>query len=183
LPLRGFKTVSKNTLTKLDHADLGQVEIGGWKTRFTRQNPPTHLLKGEIEKYVPWMLWLAEISPRIVIKEVSTEFIEKSKIAKITVLIENEGYLPTNITQRALDAKIASPVRVLVDLKDAELISGKKRVDIGHLNGKRGSQGDSADSKHTVEYIVRVTGKNPSVSVTVQSEKGGTVRKDIAVRD
>ena len=168
---------------RFDHPKLGQVEIGGWKSRFTRQNPPTHLLKGEIEKYVPWMLWLAEISPRIVIKEVSTEFIEKSKIAKITVLIENEGYLPTNITQRALDAKIASPVRVLMDLKDAELISGKKRVDIGHLNGKRGSQGESADSKHTVEYIVRVNGKNPSVSVTVQSEKGGVVRKVIYLRD
>ncbi len=168
---------------KFDHPKLGQVEIGGWKSRFTRQNPPTHLLKGEIEKYVPWMLWLAEVSPRIVIKEVSSEFIEKSKIAKITVLIENEGYLPTNITQRALDAKIASPVRVVVDLKDAELISGKKRVDIGHLNGKRGSQGEAADSKYTVEYIVRVNGKYPSVSVTVQSEKGGAVRKDFEVKD
>jgi len=161
-----------------DHPQLGAVEIGGWKTKFTRQNPPPRFLKEEIEKYVPWMLWLAEISPRVVIKETQVELIDQSKLAKITVVIENEGYLPTNITQRALDAEIATPVQIHLEMKDVELIAGKKRMAVGHLKGARSN---GTDTFREVEYVVRITGKEPLVTVVVESEKGGTVRKKIVL--
>lgn len=159
-----------------DHPQLGAVEIGGWKTKFTRQNPPPPFLKGEIEKYVPWMLWLAEISPRVVIKETQVVFIDQSKLAKITVVIENEGYLPTNITQRALDAEIATPVRIRLEMKDVELIAGKKRMALGHLKGARSN---GTDTFREVEYVIRITGNDPLVTIVVESEKGGTARKEM----
>lgn len=161
------------------HPQLGQVEIGGWDTKFTRQNPPTEMLRGEIEKYVPWMIWLAEISPRVVMKDVKVTEVEKGKVMKIEATVENEGYLPTNMTERALEMKIAKPVRAMITLKDAELISGENRKDLGNLAGSRDDEGVN---KTKITYVVKVTGKNPSAQLVVESEKGGTTRKDLSLK-
>ncbi|MCB0489890.1 MAG: hypothetical protein KDC99_15515 [Cyclobacteriaceae bacterium] len=162
-----------------NHPQLGQVEIGGWDTKFTRQNPPTEMLKGEIEKYVPWMIWLAEISPRVVVKDVNVTAVEKGKVMKIEATVENEGYLPTYMTERALEMKIAKPVRAMITLKDAELISGENRKDLGNLAGSRDGEGVN---KTKVTYVVKITGKNPSAQLVVESEKGGTTRKDLSLK-
>ncbi|MBI4419314.1 MAG: hypothetical protein HY560_00670 [Gemmatimonadetes bacterium] len=169
--------------TPFNHPQLGRVAIGGWKTRFTQQNPPPHLLRKEVELYVPWMLWLAEVSPRLVAQEVTVRPAGARDLVKVALTVENEGYLSTNITQRALDARIAPPVRAMIELRDAELVSGAARTDLGHLKGSRDAQGDArrAESRRTVEYVVRVTGPRPAATVTVVSEKGGTVRQEVAL--
>ncbi len=166
--------------TTYDHPQLGQVEVGGWRSKFTRQNPPPHLLKSELELYVPWMLWLAEISPRIVLRDVEATPLG-SGLFRITGVVENEGYLPTNITRRALDADVAVPVRVTIDLADAELVSGQERADLGHLMGTRDAQGrtGTAATRRSLEYVVRSTGDDPRVSITVRSEKGGVRRDEV----
>lgn len=163
-----------------NHAQLGEVEIGGWNSRFTSQNPPVSMLKGEIEKYVPWMLWLAELSPRIVVDKVDLTPVEKGKVYKLTVQASNEGYLPTNITERATEMKIAVPVRSIIELTNAELVGGKPRTELGHLAGSR--DGDQAGSRAEVEYVIKVTGKNARAIVIIQSEKGGTMRKEIMIQ-
>lgn len=161
------------------HPQLGQVEIGGWNTKFTRQNPPVEMLKKEIEMYVPWMLWLAEGSPRVIIKEWAATAVEKGKVYKLDLAIENEGYLPTNISKRALEMDIAKPVRAILELKDAELISGKSRTDLGHLKGRRDGEGPAGQA---IGYVIKVVGKNPTATITIQSEKGGTTRKEISLK-
>ena len=163
-----------------NHPQLGAVEIGGWNSRFIRQNPPVEFLKGEIEMYVPWMLWLAETSPRVVIRDASVKIIERGKVAKITVVVENEGYLPTNITKRAIEAQFASPVRALIQITDGELTAGKTRMDLGHLSGRRDN--DMATSRREIEYIVRITGANPTATITIQSEKGGQVKRELELK-
>ncbi len=167
--------------TQLEHPELGVVEVGGWRSRFTRQNPPPHLLQTEIELYVPWMLWLAEVSPRVVIKDVSVAPIEGDDVYKVSVVVENEGYLPTNITQRALEVEVAVPVRAIVQLTDAELVVGAKRTDLGHLLGSRDIRGRSgtAGARRSVDYVVRVTGGSPAMSIEVRSEKGGVSREEV----
>jgi hypothetical protein len=168
--------------TPYDHPQLGRVEIGGWRGKFTRQNPPPHLLKAELELYVPWMLWLAEIGPRIVLRDVEAEPLG-SGMFRVTGIVENEGYLPTNITQRALEAEVAVPVRVILELTDAELVSGSLRTDIGHLMGTRDAQRQTgtAAMRRTIEYVVRATGNDPHAAITARSEKGGTVRTELAL--
>ncbi len=167
--------------TSFNHPQLGAVEIGGWRSRFTRQNPPPHLLEAEIQQYVPWMLWLAEVSPRVVIKDVSVSPIGGDDVFKVSMVVENEGYLPTNITQRALDAEVAVPVRATVQLTDAEFIVGSERTYVGHLLGTRDTQRrtGTADARHTLNYVVRVTGSSPTMSIEVRSEKGGVRREQV----
>jgi hypothetical protein len=163
-----------------NHPQLGAVEIGGWNTRYIRQNPPPAFIKGEIEMYVPWMLWLAETSPRVVIRDSQLTPLDKGKLFRLAISIENEGHLPTNITRRAVEAQFAAPVRASINLFDAELVTGSPRTDLGHLTGRR--DGEISTSRSEVVYVIRSTGNNPRAVVTIISEKGGTTKKEFSLK-
>ena len=136
-----------------------------------------------MELYVPWMLWLAEISPRIVVSDLETTSVG-SGVVRVTGVVENEGYLPTYITNRALENETAVPVRVTLELTDAELVTGLPRTTLGHLMGYRNGQGSTGNSSTRAgfEYVIRATGGNARVVITVRSEKGGVVRRAIELR-
>ena len=153
------------------------VEIGGWNRKFTFQNPPPKFLKGEIEKYVEWMLWLAEISPKVVINSSKIAVVEYGKVVRLSAEIQNIGYLPTNITQRAKDARLNQPVRAIIELKNAELIAGKRRTVLGHIAGSRDASSSSANSKRQLEYGIKIGAANATATLTIQSDKAGIVRK------
>ncbi len=159
------------------HPVLGMVEIGGWNRKFTFQNPPPKFLKGEIEKYVEWMLWLAEISPKVVINSSKIAVVEYGKVVRLSAEIQNIGYLPTNITQRAKDARLNQPVRAIIELKNAELIAGKRRTVLGHIAGSRDGSSSSANSKRQLEYGIKIGAANATATLTIQSDKAGIVRK------
>lgn len=158
-----------------NHPELGKVEIGGWNRKFTFQNPPTKFLKSEIEKYVEWMLWLAETSPLLELNSVEVSSLEKNKVVNLTAEVQNVGYLPTNITQRAIHANIVQQVRAILELTNAELSSGSSRTDLGHIKGTRDSRDSSDDSKRRLSYTIKITGSNATAKLTVKSEKGGIV--------
>jgi hypothetical protein len=163
-----------------DHPELGAVEIGGWHTKFVNQNPPTELLRRELERYVPWMLWLAEIAPQVEIRDITvTTDEEREDVFRVRVDVANAGYLSTNLTQRALDAEIAVPVRAIAEMVGAELIEGNGRIDIGHLQGVRdGGSGGTG----TAEFVVRATQSNAVMTLAVVSERGGTVRRTVPLQ-
>ena len=164
---------------KFEHPTLGLVEIGGWNHKFTFQNPPTKFLKSEIEKYVEWMLWLAETSPLLRINSIALKTIEENKVVRLSAEVQNIGYLPTNITERALEANLNQPVRAVLELVNAELISGSLRTDLGHIAGSRDSGPSASESKRTLTYGIKVKGGNATATLSIQSEKGGTVIESV----
>ncbi len=164
---------------KYDHPTLGTVEIGGWNHKFTFQNPPTKFLKSEIEKYVEWMLWLAETSPLLQINSIDLRPVENGKVVQLEAEVQNIGYLPTNITERAIEANLNHPVRAILKLKNAELVSGSIRTDLGHIVGTRDSRDSASDSKRKVSYAIRIIGPDASAELTIRSNKGGTVSKTV----
>ena len=168
-----------------DHPELGAVEIGGWHSKFVSQNPPMELLQREVELYVPWMLWLAEIAPQIEIGEVTVTPVDGAdNNFRVHVEVRNTGYLPTNITQRALDAEIAVPVRAIAELTGAEFVEGNGRIDIGHLKGSRdgGGPGAPTSTSGSAEFTVHTTSGSAAMELAVVSERGGTVRRVIPLR-
>ena len=165
---------------KFNHPQLGQVEIGGWRRRFTIRNPPVAQLKAELEKYVDWMLYLAELTPRVQILNTSVAALEVSDLKKVLFEVANVGYLPTFLTRRALANGSAQPVRVVVEPRDCQLFIGTRRTAIGHLAGLRQSDDDFPRSRR-LEYLVKVTGQFPTLSITAISEKGGTARLQLAL--
>src|SRR3712207_6661962 len=89
--------------TPFEHPQLERVEIGGWKTKFTGQNPPSKFLKAECEKLASFALTHASTAPRL---EVQLRVEELSPgIRRLELTVENTGYLPTNVTKVAVEKK------------------------------------------------------------------------------
>jgi hypothetical protein len=99
-------------------------------------------------------------------------------VYRVKAVVQNEGWMSTNLTQQAIDLGIAKPVSVKVGLpQGAELLSGREVTDVGHLEGKWATSGGmfgarpAADRK-TLEWLVR-TPEGGKVTVRARSQKGG----------
>jgi hypothetical protein len=125
------------------------------------------------------MLWLAETSPQLVINTVELTNVDKKNVVSLSAEIQNIGYLPTNITQRSIDANLYQPVRAILELENAEVIGGKLRTDLGHIAGTRDSDDDAAASKRNLLYGIKITGRKATAKLTIHSDKGGTVNRVI----
>ena len=166
-----------------DHPQLGRVEIGGWKTKFTFQNPPPEFLEAECEKLTRFALAHASCAPRIE-AELEVENLAHG-LRRVEVRVRNTGYLPTSVTKISQEKGVTKPVKAEIKLPEgASLVSGEAEVGLGHLAGRSALAGNSWKSPAFFaglpsDYAARATwvlrGDGP-VRIEVRSEKAGTVR-------
>lgn len=174
--------------TPFDHPQLGRVEIGGWRWLYVWSNPPPKMLEEVCRANMYFTLVHAAASPCLRIAELRADELAPG-LRKVTLVVENTGFLPTNVSQIALDHKLARPVIVhLAVPARAELLIGKTRTEIGQLAGtglvdewesSRWTDGTSRLTRARVEWLVRGPG---SLAVEVRSERAGVVRARIGGR-
>jgi hypothetical protein len=162
-----------------DHPQLGEVEIGGWVSKVydsgrgtytNTMTTPGPVFEEFLVEHSTWNNWMASMSPLVRVTEVTATPAE-SGYMKITAKVQNQGYLPTNVTEQAIRNQTAKTVKVSIALRGAELAFGDETVDIGHLAGTN-------SLPETVEWMIRSSGRGtPGVTVTAVSEKGGTHSK------
>src|SRR5215210_1250270 len=110
--------------TPFEHPQLGRVEIGGWKTKFTNQNPPPKFLRAECEKLARFALSHASTAPRLEARLDVEEL--TSGMRRVELVVENTGYLPTNVTRAALEKKLVRPVEAEIKAREGtSLVSGR----------------------------------------------------------
>jgi len=166
----------------LRHPEYGEVEIGGWRRMYSTQYPPPELLKLECRIQMPWILYLAECSPLIKIGEPEITEIDAGEF-RIEVEITNKGFLPTNLTDRAIEAELIKPVYAEIELTGAELIESGKKITAGHLTGSWKHPENGGVSSAKVEWTVRKNASSAFVIIRAISEKGGKVEtKKIELR-
>ena len=164
-----------------DHPQLGPVEIGGWWAKRVRQNAPPQFLPEEEEKYTRFTLTYAALTPHVQVGKTEAEAVAPG-LWIVRALVENTGWLPTNLSERAVRNGVARPVKV--SLTGGEVLMGKAETEIGNLEGRSVTTGTMfafgpgarADNERLVEWLVRVPDGTTSVTVTAASEKGGTHR-------
>ncbi len=99
-------------------------------------------------------------------------------------VVSNHGYLPTNLSDVAIQNGVARPVTV--ELEGAEIVMNPASVDLGHLAGRNERRHDwspwgpqwSAVAK-AAEWLVR--GDGGRITITARSEKGGTCRRSASL--
>jgi murein tripeptide amidase MpaA len=173
--------------TKFDHPEFGEVEIGGWNRNTFSQNPPKKFMEAEWKKNWEFQLLHAQVLPYVTISETKTEDLG-DKLIRLTATIENESFLPTYVTQKAIEHKLAKPVLVTLSLDKAELLSGKPKTEIGHIKGLApaeaslfGRGGETRENFKSVEWLIRVKGNGASANVTVVAQKAGTASKQVVL--
>jgi hypothetical protein len=168
-----------------DHPQLGKVEIGGFVRKIydPKYKSYTNLMcypgpefEDFLVKHTQWNLYLAAQSPLVRITEAKIHK-EDAGYVKISARIQNQGFLPTNVTNQAIKNETAKTVKVIISLTGAEMVMGKELVDLGHLPGHTSLD---PSPMQTVEWMVKTTGKGtPAATITVVSEKGGTHSKEL----
>jgi murein tripeptide amidase MpaA len=165
--------------TPFEHPQLGSVEIGGWDTVFTWQNPPGPMLESVTEPNAKFVLRAMGTAPRLEIREPKAEALG-GDLYKVSVIVQNAGYLPTYVSEQAKKVGANKPVKVEIALGEgAEIVSGTAEQEIGHLTGRANQYGVLSwngtfplDSRAIAEWIIRQ--KGGSVTVTAATAKAGS---------
>ncbi len=173
--------------TPYNHPQLGKVEIGGfvrklynpkYKTYNNLMCYPGPVFEDFLVKHAKWNLYLVSMSPYVRIIDVEVTPGEAGYF-KIAAKIQNQGFLPTNVTQQAVRNRTAKTVKATISLAGATLVMGKARVDVGHL---RGHTPRSSSPVQTVEWMVKASSKKaPTAVINAISEKGGTHTKKLTL--
>ncbi len=165
---------------KFDHPQLGEIEIGGMVNIWSYRNPPGHLLEKICHENTLFNLAHADAAPRVRITTSSAERLAPD-LWKLRAEVANTGYLPTNLSDVALENGVAKPVSVKV--AGAEVVMNAAHTDLGHLAGRNqrlypwspwGQQWTA--TKRVAEWLVRGA-EGDDVTITATSEKGGTHRQ------
>ncbi len=164
-----------------DHPQLGGIEIGGMVNIWSYRNPPEAMLEGICRLNVLFNLRHAAAAPRLLIDNVAvTSF--GGGLFKVRAVVSNHGYLPTNLSDVAIENQVAKPVRLSITVEGGELVMNPESVELGHLAGRNErlypwspwGQQWTATTK-AAEWLIKVPGCG-SITVTGISEKGGTAR-------
>ncbi|HEU0200155.1 MAG TPA: M14 family metallopeptidase, partial [Burkholderiaceae bacterium] len=126
-----------------EHPQLGRVELGGWDRMAAFVNPPPHRLESEVARFPAWLLWNALISPKLEIRDVQVSAVPGAGVGagggtawRVRLIAQNSGWLPTYVSKMTQQRKLVRGVLAEIELPaGAELVSGKKREELGELEG------------------------------------------------
>jgi murein tripeptide amidase MpaA len=165
-----------------EHPQLGRVELGGWDHLHTWRNPPFSALEAEVARFPEWLVWQALIAPELGIRRVGAESLGQD-LWRLTLVVENRGWLPTAVTQKALERKRVQPVVAeLVLPEDAVLIQGDRQQDLGQLEGRAYKgvmpSSDPSTDRAKAVWIVRAEAGN-QVRLTARHDRAGQVSSSV----
>ncbi|MHA2249544.1 MAG: M14 family metallopeptidase [Candidatus Kariarchaeaceae archaeon] len=180
--------------TEFDHPQIGKVEIGGWKSKFTFQNPPispSKYLEETCHKNAIFTFAHAKVSPRLIFTDHKVEKIETTEGFnwKITLSVVNEGFLPTYCSMQALQRKVVKENELRIECGEGAelLVPTKKKTKFPHLQGRSNKLRKSLffpyspeDQKWTTSLVIH--GKEGSeVRIDAYSERAGTAKLKISL--
>jgi hypothetical protein len=170
-----------------EHPQLGAVELGGWDLVRFWFNPPLSRLEQEISPHADFALFLALASPRLEVRSFESSAIGDGA-HRLLLVLENAGWLPTNVTQKAIDRKAVQPIEVSLEPPDgARVVTGKEREEVGQLGGRVEDRqvtwwgvDHSTKNRAKVEWVVEAPA-GARVGVVARHERAGTVRAELVV--
>ena len=179
--------------TPFNHPQLGAIEIGGLAEIWVLRNPPGHLLEEICHTNTLFCLEHAAASPRIRVRSSKLEKLgtapDGSSLYKIHAVIGNDGYLPSHLTDRAIEKKVAETVKATLHLENAELLMGDSTADVGHLAGRNGRKyqwspwGEKwGRTARPVEWLVKAK-PDAKINIVVSSQKGGVQQAEVVLSD
>jgi Zinc carboxypeptidase len=172
-----------------EHPELGRVELGGWNDAAVFRNPPADLLEAEVRPHTQVAILQANMSPLLRHRDTIVEPAGDGAW-RVRVVVENAGWLPTNVTQMALDRRAVLPVRAEIALPDGvRLVSGTAKLDLGQLGGRAlktssigmfASGSDDTRDRAVAEWIIAAPA-GTELRVTVRHDRAGVVGTTVVV--
>lgn len=162
-----------------EHPQLGSIELGGWD-RWSLASPPDPLIAAELDRNVRWVLTFADKTPQVAVLDATAEPTRSGPgTVTISATVANVGWMPTATEHAYRVLKTAKPVRVELELTNAELVDGEAERALGVLPGAH----DGAAEEFSLSWTVRIidADRPASAQIVVRSEKAGTVRRELVL--
>ena len=173
-----------------EHPQLGPVELGGWNTAYCIRNPPPDRLEAEVAPHADWAIWHILISPLLRLRDTTVEKLDESTW-RVRLVVQNTGWLPTNVTQKALDRKTVRPLEAEIKLPDgAELVGVDAKKELGQLGGRVGKNSmlagfgtasDATADLASAEWVVRAPAGS-EVELEARHPRAGVVRTTVTLQ-
>jgi murein tripeptide amidase MpaA len=167
-----------------NHPQLGPLELGGYNQMYTWSNPPPAFMGEEAARNLPIVLSIGDMLPRLTLHTLEITRLGVDSY-QINLMVENSGFLPTYTSMQGNKRKAIRPVRAEIELPtSAALASGKRRVEIGHLEGRSNKMSVSiystspTDNRGRVEWVVKAP-TGTEISIKVASERAGLIRRKV----
>jgi murein tripeptide amidase MpaA len=170
------------------HLQLGMVELGGWDRMNYWRNPPPHLREREAARFPGWLSQIALSLPCLEVLRTEVRSLG-ADTWRVRFAVANSGYLPSNVSKRAIERKTARGTVFNIHLPPGVvLISGKERVEAGHLDGhapKTSLQAflpnrEITADRAVVEWVVHGA-RGTSIALTASADRAGTVRTEVTL--
>ena len=171
---------------EFDHPQLGKVELGGWDIMYCWFNVPPQFLEDEVAPHSEWALWHLLISPLLEVRSLDVEKLgEGSHLVRL--VLQNSGWLPTKVTDKAVERKAVRELEVELTLPDgAGLVGGEMKTEAGQLRaacstkrpwwGNDESTGDLAK----LEWVVEAPAGR-EIGIEARHPRAGTVRRVVSL--
>lgn len=149
--------------TPYKHAELGDLEIGGFRP-YTSDNAVGKDLTDLGRKQGEFLVKLASMLPRVHIANTEVTA-HGGGIFTVSVDIENTGFFPASL-QHGIVSRSVNETLVQIDVPSTDIVTGApKSARIRNLDG--------SNSRERITWVIR--GKaNASVAISVLAQKGGT---------
>ena len=170
------------------HPQLGMVELGGWDRLNYWRNPPPQLREREVARFPAWLTTLALSLPRLEVLRTEVRALGPDSW-RVRLAVANSGYLPSNVTKRAIERKTARGTVFNIHLPPGvTLVGGTERVVGAHLDGhapKNSLQAFLPNREVTGDRAVAewlVSGpRGTAVALTATADRAGTVRTEVTL--
>lgn len=176
-----------------EHPQLGKIELGGWHGIYAFRNPPTEFLEREIAPMADWAIYHALIAPELAIQSLSATRLDaepqgESATYRVRLVVQNVGWLPTNVTQKAVERKAVRGLVAEIELPEgASFEIGEARVERGQLAGQAYKSPapydwdfDTSDEVEKIEWVIRAK-PGTTVKVKARHQRAGTVRGEVVL--
>ncbi|MBQ9308652.1 MAG: hypothetical protein IJ229_12070, partial [Clostridia bacterium] len=131
--------------TPFDHPQLGKVEIGGWKDKMTKWNPPLPQLTDVMEKTYQTTLASLAMLPHLEMQLISVRRV-KPGLYTVELALMNTGFLPTSGSAQAVQNGYATDLEVYITDTERDTLQriapldgfSRRRI-VAEVKGKIGS--------------------------------------------
>ena len=170
------------------HPQLGEVELGGWDRLNFWRNPPPHLREREVARFPAWLTQIGLSLPRLEVLRTEVRALGPDTW-RLRFAVANSGYLPSHITRRALERKVARGVVLEIHLPDgASLVGGTSRVVGPQLDGhapKNSLQAFLPNRQITAdravaEWLVKAP-HGTRLALTATADRAGSVHAEVTL--
>jgi len=173
---------------EFDHPELGKVELGGWDIINYWFNVPFDRLEDEVAPHSEWALFHLLVSPLLEIRSVDVEKLGETSFL-VRLVLQNSGWLPTNVTEKALERKAVRDLEVELELPaDARLVGGELKTKAGQLRGRADKRSttwwandESTGDLAKFEWVIEAP-PGTEVGIEARHSRAGTVRRGVTLR-